>query len=173
MDATIIGLESVTVGNLARETGISKSGILTVFGTREEVLLAAVDQAREIYLAEVIEPARNAPRGTERLNALLDAWESYVHRAVFPGGCFLANASVEFAGQTGPVADRVREMRAEWVTYLTRQFSFAGFADPDVASFRFDAYLSAGVTRAKLFDSTEPIELAVKAARSVVSQSPN
>lgn len=169
MDATVIGLESVTVGNLARETGISKSGILTVFGTREKVLLAAVDQAREIYLTEVIEPARTAPRGTERLIALLDAWESYVRREVFPGGCFLANASVEFAGQTGPVADRVRDMRAEWLTYLTRQFSFAGFEDAEGASFRFDAYLAAGVTQAKLFTSEAPIRMAIRAAASVVS----
>src|SRR6478672_13137731 len=78
MVATVSGLDAITVGGLAADTGLSKSGILTVFSNREAIQLAAVAEARRIYIDTVIRPAWAAEPGRERLRSLLDSWVAYV-----------------------------------------------------------------------------------------------
>ena len=89
MTATVSGLDSITVGGLAAATGVSKSGILTVFGSRENIQVAAVTAARRIFRDAVVAPAWGAAPGGDRLVALLDAWLTYQRDEVFTGGCFL------------------------------------------------------------------------------------
>ncbi|UMG93260.1 TetR/AcrR family transcriptional regulator [Nocardioides sp. TF02-7] len=67
MIATVSGLDSISVGGLAERTGVSKSGIMTVFGSREAIQVAAVAQARRIYQEHVIGPAWERPAGRDRL----------------------------------------------------------------------------------------------------------
>ena len=95
MIATVSGLDSITVGLLAERTGVSKSGILTVFGNREAIQVAAVAEARRIYQEVVVGPVWSEPPGAERLRALLGSWVDYLRAGVFPGGCFFAGRSVE------------------------------------------------------------------------------
>jgi len=145
------GLDSISVGQLASATGVSKSGILTVFANREAIQLAAVAEARRVYVDTVIRPAWSAPAGRARLRALLDAWVAYLRAETFPGGCFLAAASVEYGHRRGPVADAVRALKREWLGALEGEFAAAGVADPVEATFRLDAYLEAGNNRRGLF----------------------
>jgi AcrR family transcriptional regulator len=91
------GLDSLSLGALAEELEMSKSGLFAHFGFKEELQLATVEHAREIFLTEVIEPALKLPQGIDRLRALCEAWVSYVERAVFPGGCFFSTTTPEFA----------------------------------------------------------------------------
>jgi AcrR family transcriptional regulator len=149
--ATIEGLDSISVGRLATATGVSKSGILTVFGTRESIQVAAVAGARAIYRESVIAPAWGAEPGTQRLRALVDAWVAYLLAGVFPGGCFLAAASTEYGHRQGPVAEAVRELEREWLGLLEKEFATAGSTDPAMDAFRLDAYLVAGNRRRELF----------------------
>jgi AcrR family transcriptional regulator len=114
------GLEALTIGRLAGQTEVSKSGLFAHFGSKEGLQLATVEAAREIFVREVIEPASHADEGLPRLRALLDAWLSYFRRDVFPGGCFFQAASLEFDGRPGPVRDRVVQMMSEWLALLTR-----------------------------------------------------
>ena len=100
--ATTHGLDSITVGALAAATGLSKSGILTVFGNREALQVAAVREARQIYRETVIAPAWGAGPGRPRLRALIDSWLDYVRARVFPGGCFVAATTVEYRHRDGP-----------------------------------------------------------------------
>jgi AcrR family transcriptional regulator len=123
--ATTHGLDSISVGSLASVTGLSKSGILTVFGSREAIQLAAVAEARRTYLDAVIAPAWPMPAGEARLRALLDAWLAYLLAQVFPGGCFIAATSVEYGHREGPVADAVRNLKAEWLHLLEHQLAAA------------------------------------------------
>lgn len=167
-DATLWGLEQTTLGELATRTGISKSGIITVFGSREKVLEASVDAARDIYIAEVFAPAESAAPGAARLRAVLDAWDSYARRHVFPGGCFLATASVEYAGQPGPVADRVRALKREWLDYLTHHFTRAGADDALARAIRVDSLLMGGVSSWLLLGEDRVLDVSVDAARDLI-----
>jgi AcrR family transcriptional regulator len=149
--ATIEGLDSISVGRLATVTGTSKSGILTVFGTREAIQVAAVAGAREIYRETVILPAWGAESGRPRLRALVDSWVAYLLAGVFPGGCFLAAASTEYGHRTGPVAEAVQRLEREWLGLLEKEFTAAGSQDPATDAFRLDAFLVAGNRRRELF----------------------
>lgn len=170
MIATTHGLDSITVGSLAHATGVSKSGILTVFGTREAIQLAAVAQARRIYRETVIVPAWDRPAGEPRLRALLDAWVAYLRAGVFPGGCFVAATTVEYGHRHGPVADAVRALKREWLDLLELQLSVAGSADPAADAFRIDAYLVAGNTRRELFGDDDALDRAHRLAAAVVAR---
>jgi AcrR family transcriptional regulator len=168
MVATVSGLDAITVGGLAAGTGLSKSGILTVFPNREAIQLAAVAEARQIYVDTVVRPAWGAQPGRERLLALLDRWVDYVRAETFPGGCFLANTSVEFGRREGAVADAVRALKSEWLDLLERELATAGVDDPQETAFRIDAYLDAANTRRQLFGDESAVERARGLAEDVL-----
>ena len=130
MIATVSGLDSITVGSLSERTGVSKSGILTVFGSREAIQVAAVAEARRIYQEVVVGPVWSEPAGAPRLRALLRSWVDYLKAGVFPGGCFIAATSVEYGHRTGPVADAVRRLKREWLDLLESELTTAGSQIP-------------------------------------------
>ncbi|MEV5003020.1 TetR/AcrR family transcriptional regulator [Nocardioides sp. LML1-1-1.1] len=166
--ATVGGLDAITVGSLAEATGASKSGLLTVFGNREEILLAAVAEARTLYVEHVVAPAWPATGGAPRLHALLAHWVAYLRAEVFPGGCFVATTSAEYGHRTGRVADAVRALKREWLDLLERELATAGAVDPAEAAFRIDAYLVAGNTRRELCGDDAALDTAHRLASAVV-----
>jgi AcrR family transcriptional regulator len=115
--ASVEGLEGLTIGRLANELEVSKSGLFAHFGSKTELQLATVDAAREIFIEEVIWGSREGT-GVGRLLALTDAWLSYLEGDAFSGGCFFAAASIEFDGRPGPVRDRIASVMAEWLLAL-------------------------------------------------------
>jgi hypothetical protein len=149
---------------------VSKSGILTVFGTREAIQVAAVAEARRIYVAAVISQAWSAEAGAARLRALLEAWVAYLRAETFRGGCFIAATTVEYGHRDGPVAAAVRDLKREWLRLLESELAIAGSADPAADAFRIDAYLTAGNTRRELFDDDAELDRARKLALQVVDQ---
>jgi AcrR family transcriptional regulator len=156
--ATQEGLEPLSIGRLADATGMSKSGLFAHFGSKEELQLATVDHAASMFIREVIEPARAAPRGLARVWALCDHMTDYAERQVFPGGCFFAATSFEFNNRPGPVRDRIAEMIRSWLSYLEHaieQAQDAGELDPSVSArelaFQLDAFAQAANAQYQLF----------------------
>lgn len=158
--ATTHGLDSISVGALATATGLSKSGILTVFGTREAIQVGAVAEARRIYIDTVIAPVWDREPGRERLLALLDSWVAYLRAETFPGGCFVAATTVEFGHRDGPVADAVRRLKREWLDLLEAELATAGSDDPARDAFCIDAYLGAANARRELFGDDASLDIA-------------
>ncbi|GAA3533307.1 TetR/AcrR family transcriptional regulator [Nocardioides daeguensis] len=167
--ATTHGLDSISVGALASATGLSKSGILTVFSCREAIQVAAVAEARQVYVDTVIAPVWGADPGRVRLAALLDAWVAYQRAGVFPGGCFVAATSAEYGRRDGPVADAVRALKREWLDLLERELTTSGSTEPAEDAFRIDAYLVAANTRRQLFGDDAALETARRLALAVLS----
>jgi AcrR family transcriptional regulator len=152
------GLEPLSIGRLAEATGMSKSGLFAHFGSKEELQLATVDHAAQLFVDEVIAPARAAPRGVARVWALCDHMVDYAERQVFPGGCFFAATSFEFNHKPGPVRDRILEMISSWLSYLEHaieQAQAAGeLADAPSAhelAFQLDAFAQASNAQYQLF----------------------
>lgn len=144
--ASVEGLEGLTIGRLAAELKLSKSGLFAHFGSKEELQLATVDAARAIAIREVIGPALKAPAGLPRLWNLCDLWLGYVESGVFRGGCFFAAVAAEFDSRPGPVRDRIAEIMDEWIGALRRAIveaqnagHVAREADPDRLAFEFNA----------------------------------
>ncbi len=118
--ASADGLEGLTIGRLATEMQMSKSGLFAHFGSKEELQLATVEAAREIFIEEVARPALTGAKGIKRLWRLCESWLDYAQGNVFRGGCFFFAASAEFDSRPGPVRDRVAAIMTEWFTVLER-----------------------------------------------------
>ncbi|MEV4802430.1 TetR/AcrR family transcriptional regulator [Nonomuraea sp. NPDC049421] len=119
------GLEGLTIGRLAAELGMSKSGVLGHFGSKEALQLAALGRAGEVFRAEVWEPVVAVAPGLTRLRALCEAWVSYLERQVFPGGCFFVAAAHEFDGRPGAVRDAVESLFDAWRARLLKEIGRA------------------------------------------------
>ena len=123
--ASIVGLEGLTIGRLAEQLEMSKSGLVGRFGSKEELQLAALELAVDIFRDAVYEPAAANPPGLQRLNAICDAWSDYLRHPPFPGGCFLTTASVEFDARPGPVNEAVQNVMNRWIRVLEREATAA------------------------------------------------
>jgi AcrR family transcriptional regulator len=136
--ASTEGLEGLTIGRLAKELRMSKSGLFAHFGSKEELQLATIDAAAARFFDEVVAPARSEPEGRARLRAYCERYLDYLQRKVFAGGCFWAAAAAEFDDRPGPVRDVVCAGVAGWLGELERQASIAGVGD--AAELAFEIY---------------------------------
>jgi AcrR family transcriptional regulator len=117
--ASVDGLDGLTVGSLATQLRMSKSGLFAHFGSKEELQLATIEVARQIFIDQVTRPAIAAPRGMPRLWGLINQWLILVEKRVFSGGCFFSAASFEFDSKLGVVHDRIAAIMREWMDVLT------------------------------------------------------
>src|ERR1700730_15117329 len=81
--ATVVGLDGLSIGQLAEATGMSKAGLYAHFGSKDQLQLATVEPARLIFVEDVVQKGRGAPRGRRRLLAVCEAFLSHVERLVF------------------------------------------------------------------------------------------
>jgi AcrR family transcriptional regulator len=172
--ASVEGLEGLTIGRLADAAGHSKSGVATLFGSKEQLQLATVAAAREVFVDRVIVPARaHSERGLARVCALISSWLEYSDERVFRGGCFFAATSVEYDARPGPIRDAVVAASSDWEDYLTVSIERAvaagelpGLDDPRQLTFEIVSFLEAANTRSLLHASPEPYDRAATALRS-------
>ena len=116
--ASVDGLEGLTIGNLAAALDMSKSGLYAHFGSKQELQLATVEEARRIFDAEVVRPTLAAEPGVARLRMLCDAYLDHLERRTFPGGCFFAGAVLEMSQRPGPVSESVAAFQRSLVTLV-------------------------------------------------------
>lgn len=112
--ASLEGLEGITLGRLAEDLAISKSGLLGHFGSKQALQLATLERASAIFNQEVWEPAAGAAPGLTRLRAVCAAWISYLERDIFPGGCLFVSSTFEYDGRQGPVRTLLQRQFAAW-----------------------------------------------------------
>jgi AcrR family transcriptional regulator len=142
--ASVEGLEGLTIGRLATDLGMSKSGLFAHFGSKEELQLATIGAAKEIFAREVVAPAREAERGLPRLQALLAAKLRYERGEIFDGGCFFETVRAEFdSRKAGPVRDAIEADLAEWDDLMRRAIRSAVKAgdlkpDTDVEQLQYE-----------------------------------
>jgi AcrR family transcriptional regulator len=171
--ASLHGLQGLTIGGLAEELGMSKSGLFAHFGSKEELQIATIEAAAERYINEIFSKAIQEPRGYPRLMAICTSWLSYIRRGVFPGGCFFAAASFEFDSRPGPVRDRVRELMDDWMRALERAIRMARDAghlkddvDPAQLAFELNSLFFGANFSFYLRDDEQAIERAERAVRT-------
>ena len=165
--ASVEGLDGLSIGRLATELGVSKSGVFARFGSKEELQLATVGAAREIFVEHVVRPAFGSPPGVERLWRLCERWLEYARGRVFPGGCFFFAAAAEYDARPGRVRDAVAAALAEWAALLARAAEDArqlgeleSTCDARQLAFELDALGVAANARAVLHDDDTAYDLA-------------
>jgi AcrR family transcriptional regulator len=144
--ASAEGLEGLSIGRLATELGVSKSGLFAHFGSKQELQLEAIEMASEIFEEEVWLPVADSEPGVVRLVALMDSWLAYFRRGVFSGGCFFSNAHHEYDSRPGPIRDEIAKQKQRWTNAIVAHVRSAqkrgqlrSDVEPEQLAFELDA----------------------------------
>jgi AcrR family transcriptional regulator len=174
--ATTKGLDGLSIGDLAAEVGMSKSGLYAHFKSKEELELATIEIAADIFDREVLRPAA-APAGLRQLRALVESFLAYLERRVFPGGCFFAAVGMELDTRPGRARDRVVEVQQRWQSLLRQCFLEAqslgevdAGADVAQAVFETHAALMAANFLFVLTNDPTPLRQGRKAVENVLAR---
>jgi len=123
---SVAGVEGVSLGGVATALAMSKPGVVGPFASRENLLLAAFDDAVELFRERVVAPVVAIPRpGAERLAALIDAWIDYLADCPFRGGCVMTSLSVDVDNRPGELRDRVAAATRRWHEFLADELRAA------------------------------------------------
>jgi AcrR family transcriptional regulator len=142
--ASKVGLGGLTIGTLATQTELSKSGLFAHFNSKESLQIQALEHAGGRFREQVVHPVLAAPRGEPRLRVLFESWLGWVNTGL-PGGCLFIAADYEFDDQPGPVRDTLVRDQRDWIETITRVVESAvreGHlgADTDPAQFAQDLF---------------------------------
>ncbi|WP_449428076.1 TetR/AcrR family transcriptional regulator [Rhodanobacter umsongensis] len=137
------GLEGLSIGTLAADVEMSKSGVFAHFGSREDLQLAVLDAGAERFAARVLLPALKQPRGLPRLRAIVTHWSEWARE--HQSGCVLLSATSEYDGRNGALHDKVVSQQAEWRGGLQKAIAQAVTeghlrGDTDTAQLAFEIY---------------------------------
>lgn len=136
--ASVDGLEGLSLRKIAADLGLSKSGVFALFGSKEDLQLATLRAAVDVFVDQVVRPVRAEPAGLAKVWRMCKGWLDYSGRRVFPGGCFFYSVSAEFDARPGPVRDEIAKVRSDWTRYVERVLDEArlagGFRDAADAS---------------------------------------
>jgi AcrR family transcriptional regulator len=173
--ASVEGLEGLTIGRLADEARMRKSSVFSLFGSKQELQLAALEAAVEQFREEVWDPVADERPGLPRLLALCDSWLDYHRREVMPGGCFLTTATIEYDARPGPLRDATATTMRRWLDALEREAVIAIEAgdlppgtDPADVAFELNALAAAASYGFQLWRDPEVFSRARRSMRRVL-----
>lgn len=172
--ASIDGLEGLTIGRLAGEASMSKSGLHGLFGSKEDLQVATFEAAVQEFTREVWEPVARRDPGLRRLLALLDRWVGYHRGGALPGGCLVTTATIEFDARPGPLRDAVSYARRRMHKTLETEIRIAVEAgdvpaDRNPADVAFTLYaLASAASQAIQLDEPGAAARARRAMRAVL-----
>lgn len=136
--ASKAGLEGVTIGALAAELELSKSGLFAHFRSKEALQIQMLEFAAAQFVEHVVRPALAEPRGEPRLRALFERWLEWSQSSPLPGGCLFVQASVELDDRPGSVRERLVGIQGQWLGVIATSLqkgieagAFHGDADPE------------------------------------------
>jgi len=115
--ASEVGFTGLTIGKLAEQTGMSKSGLFAHFKSKEALQLETLERARLRFTDLVIRPTLAAPRGEQRVRVLFDRWLAWETEAL-KGGCIFVTAASEFDDQPGAMRDAVLRSQQDWLEFV-------------------------------------------------------
>jgi AcrR family transcriptional regulator len=148
--ASTDGLDGLTIGRLAGELEMSKSGLFAHFGSKQDLQLATVEAAAARFRKAVIDPTRSAADGGPRMRAMATAYLTHLDSGAYSGGCFWAATSAEYDDRPGPVRDAIAGALDAWLGELERQARVAGVVDPERLAFELYAVVMGANSRYRL-----------------------
>jgi AcrR family transcriptional regulator len=123
--ASRLGLDGVTLGELAKELGLSKSGLFAHFESKEDLQKQVVDLAAERFIELVVVPSIRQPRGEPRVRALFENWLRWTRAPFVPGGCVFVSMANELDDRPGPLRDCLVKYQRDWIGALARAAQIA------------------------------------------------
>lgn len=168
--ATVEGLEGLTIGRLAAELRMSKSGLFAHFGSKQELQLATIGAAAARFRGKVIEPALELPDGAPRLRGMAERYLDQL--GDYSGGCFWAATSAEYDDRPGPVRDAIAGALDTWLGELERQARVAGVESPERFAFELYALVMGTNSRYRLSGDARVFDHAREAIDRLLGELP-
>lgn len=140
------GIEGLTIGELAKAVGMSKSGLFAHFGGRDQLQLAVLKLALDRFVDIVLRPAFKAPRGEPRITAVFSHWLAHLNdHSALPGSTVLIAASTEYDDRPGPIRDFIQKAQKDLIANIEKAARMAieegHFSeDLDVEQFAWSMY---------------------------------
>lgn len=168
--ASQLGVEGLTLGRLAEELGLSKSGLYAHFGSKEDLQIRILEAAAQRFIDVVVRPALKEPRGAPRVRALFEHWLRWASDEGRAGGCVFVAAATELDDRSGPARDALEASQRDWLTTLAcacriaqEEGHYRRDLDPDQVAFELQGILLAFHHRARLLRASDAVERARRA----------
>jgi AcrR family transcriptional regulator len=116
--ASRIGLDGLTIGHLAGELELSKSGLFAHFQSKEALQVQTLRYTAQVFVDRVIRPALKTPRGEPRLRSLFERWLAWAEADVLKGGCLFVAAATELDDREGPARDELVRQQRDWLELI-------------------------------------------------------
>jgi AcrR family transcriptional regulator len=175
-DASEFGLEGLSIGSLATRLQLSKSGLFAHFGSKEELQLATLRSAQELFVNKVFRPALDAPRGLARMRTMFRNWFEWLGSSGQPGGCVILAAVAEFDDRPGVVRDALlagqKELRgaiAKAVRLAIETGELSADTDPWQLAFELFGIVLAAHHDRHLFDDPRAADRGEKAVERLLA----
>ena len=172
--ARTVGLGGITIGTLAANAELSKSGLYAHFKSKESLQLQVLEHGRARFVREVLAPALTAPRGEPRVRALFKQWLAWDSQ---DGGCLFVAASSELDDQPGPVRDAVVRCQQDWLDSMAEVFRTAvaaghlrADADPEQLAFEADGVMLSFHMSNRLLGDPKAAERARRAFEAILDK---
>ncbi len=176
--ASKVGLEALSIGELAKEVGLSKSGLFAHFASKEDLQIEVVRKAIARFIELVISPALKRPRGEPRVRALFENWFDWSRASELPGGCLFIAVSSELDDQPGPLRDLLLASQKDWLGVIAQaarvaveEGHFKSNLDAEQFAWQLDAFILGYHHSARLFRSKDAQKRAQRAFESLVRAS--
>jgi len=114
------GLESITLQAVADRIGLSKSGVFSRVGSRENLQKAVIDEFGRRFLQDVFVPAMQQPKGLPRLNTIVQRWIIRTRDVEAQQGCIFTAGAFELDDKDGPLRDHLLDEIVRWRAALRR-----------------------------------------------------
>jgi AcrR family transcriptional regulator len=174
--ASIDGLEGITLGRVAADVGMSKSGLFAHFESKEALQIDVIVSAAEKFTEVVVVPALAAPRGEPRLRALFDRWLEWERNESLPGGCVFMHAAAELDDRPGPARDMLVTHQRRWLEALSKAVRltvevghFRADVDPDLVAFQLYGTMLSYYHAVRLFRDPDARSRAMAAFESILA----
>lgn len=122
---TSVGFDGLSIGDLAADLGLSKSGLFAHFGSKEQLQLDVLDAAAESFKAAVFDPAPRNARGDAQVVAIFENVLKWIQSRDMPGGCVFMAGAFEWDDARGPVRQRLVEWHDKFKTAIVRAVALA------------------------------------------------
>lgn len=175
--SSLVGLEGLTLGRLAAELRLSKSGLYAHFQSKEELQLGIIQRAADDFLQDVVKPAIGLPRGEPRVLGLFDGWLRWATSGPLPGGCLFVAAATEWDDQEGPVRDELVNVQRGWLSVIARaariardEGHFVSDIEPEQLAFEIHGIMLSFHHQARLLREPDAVPRAKRAYAALSSR---
>lgn len=176
--ASKVGLGALSIGELAKEVGLSKSGLFAHFTSKEDLQIDVVHKAIARFIELVISPALRQPRGEPRVRALFENWFEWARAGELPGGCLFIAAASELDDQPGALRDLLLASQKDWLGVIAQaarvaieEGHFRKDVDPEQFAWQVDSFILGYHHSARLLRSKDADKRARTAFDSLIRAS--